>query len=187
MPIFVNATSKFLCHFELGLGYVPWFCLLFSVSLILTVSGLGIHILYYAQICEAWSEWGLWSECTTTCGVGESVRARECIHGEVGSIGCQGEQTEVSNCSIKVIQTLTVSSLFYRCAGATFCSRCVIQTFHTRFGYSIGIAATLVRLSSKTSCFGNVWTQRLISDANNLQDDASLCDNNGVDIMESTA
>lgn len=47
----------------------------------------------------AWSVWGDWSPCTTTCGGGTSMRTRYCVEPVDGGAQCQGDFTEERICS----------------------------------------------------------------------------------------
>ncbi|XP_047140362.2 uncharacterized protein LOC100203937 isoform X7 [Hydra vulgaris] len=66
---------------------------------------------YSNQTCTAismssWSDWGKWSNCTVTCGVGVMNRTRMCL----GSIDlCEGNTTDITDCSSN--QTCTANTL----------------------------------------------------------------------------
>uniref|UniRef100_UPI00193A61B8 uncharacterized protein LOC120335429 n=1 Tax=Styela clava TaxID=7725 RepID=UPI00193A61B8 len=49
--------------------------------------------------CESWANWGPWSECDASCGGGIHERVRECVNGEPGDPGCQGDNFETNICS----------------------------------------------------------------------------------------
>ena len=56
------------------------------------------HI-YLAVGNTTWQEWGPWTQCTATCGLGKEFRARACnqaIPG--GNETCPGDATEARNC-----------------------------------------------------------------------------------------
>ncbi|ELU17189.1 hypothetical protein CAPTEDRAFT_210475 [Capitella teleta] len=42
-----------------------------------------------------WSSWQLWSDCSSSCGIGTQTRVRTCNH-----IGCEGEDREASICNL---------------------------------------------------------------------------------------
>ncbi|KAJ7323754.1 chromatin-modulating protein mrc1 [Desmophyllum pertusum] len=46
---------------------------------------------------QGWSDWGLWSACSKTCGQGVQNRTRECI----ADIICQGDESEEKECIMK--------------------------------------------------------------------------------------
>ncbi|XP_058450901.1 hemicentin-1-like [Malaya genurostris] len=50
-----------------------------------------------------WSEWGPWSKCSKTCGVGLRHRKRSCTNPEpkTGGRSCEGENIEIEKCSGK--------------------------------------------------------------------------------------
>ena len=48
--------------------------------------------------CPVWAEWGEWSECGVTCGQSQVVRRRQCLNGEPGDIGCEGDDAETKVC-----------------------------------------------------------------------------------------
>ncbi|XP_076093735.1 hemicentin-1-like isoform X1 [Mytilus galloprovincialis] len=48
-----------------------------------------------------WSEWGLWSECSTTCDEGVQDRHRVCNIPLFGGLPCVGDRDEVVKCSIQ--------------------------------------------------------------------------------------
>lgn len=50
----------------------------------------------------AWSEWGLWDDCSVTCGGGARIRFRYCKkHGASARSGCPGKRYEVELCNVE--------------------------------------------------------------------------------------
>ena len=49
----------------------------------------------------SWGSWGDWTPCSTSCGVGEKIRSRECDDPapENGGQSCQGNGTQVNTCA----------------------------------------------------------------------------------------
>lgn len=47
-----------------------------------------------------WREWGLWSECSSSCGTGQRSRSRTCNAGQDCPNGdtCEGDSTETESC-----------------------------------------------------------------------------------------
>ena len=67
------------------------------------------------QAFLAWSAWGVFSDCSTTCGPGSKTRKRTCKSGPVEEIGgCDGDSEETLQCNIK-----TCSGTQLNCAGST--------------------------------------------------------------------
>ena len=46
-----------------------------------------------------WQNWGIYTECTVSCGGGVRTRRRSCSGGEVGELGCEGMDVEESSCA----------------------------------------------------------------------------------------
>jgi len=46
-----------------------------------------------------WGSWSDWSDCDATCGGGERIRSRNCINGEAGDPGCEGDGIEREACN----------------------------------------------------------------------------------------
>ena len=55
----------------------------------------------FIKVNGNWSEWGVWKECTVTCGGGNSTRSRTCTEPlpQHGGEYCPGNDTEVDNCN----------------------------------------------------------------------------------------
>uniref|UniRef100_H2Y3E3 Hemicentin-1 n=1 Tax=Ciona intestinalis TaxID=7719 RepID=H2Y3E3_CIOIN len=51
------------------------------------------------QTCPMFSNWGRWSLCSATCGIGVAVRVRHCVNGQFGQPGCIGATQEFNNCN----------------------------------------------------------------------------------------
>ncbi|XP_062908980.1 thrombospondin type-1 domain-containing protein 1 [Mobula hypostoma] len=49
---------------------------------------------------ERGSVWMSWSPCSVTCGDGVRERYRQCVSSSSGTMGCSGEEREVSPCSL---------------------------------------------------------------------------------------
>ena len=54
------------------------------------------------QACPGWSTWTPYSACTATCGGGTMLRSRDCLNGDAGEAGCEGNANEVAICGEKV-------------------------------------------------------------------------------------
>ena len=50
----------------------------------------------------AWAQWSTWSDCPVSCGYGRVTRFRGCINGEVGDLGCLGEDIDARGCYERV-------------------------------------------------------------------------------------
>ena len=68
----------------------------------------------YAQcntgLCPAWTDWSIWSECSATCSPQQTdpseiiemptkSRRRDCLFGNIGDIGCEGDAAEFDVCN----------------------------------------------------------------------------------------
>ncbi|CAK8695094.1 uncharacterized protein LOC143446070 [Clavelina lepadiformis] len=51
------------------------------------------------QPCPVWGEYEAWSECTKECDTGTQIATRECMNGDVGQDGCQGQREKSQNCN----------------------------------------------------------------------------------------
>ena len=59
-------------------------------------------ILLLTQVDSSWNEWSTWSECTVTCGSGNSTRMRTCIEEQHGGVPCSelsGMDTDEQACN----------------------------------------------------------------------------------------
>ncbi|CAK8676046.1 unnamed protein product [Clavelina lepadiformis] len=57
------------------------------------------------QECPGWSYWSTWTECSLSCGSGKRTHSRQCIDGEVGNVGCEGNDFEEQDCNTKNCST----------------------------------------------------------------------------------
>uniref|UniRef100_H2ZIH2 ShKT domain-containing protein n=1 Tax=Ciona savignyi TaxID=51511 RepID=H2ZIH2_CIOSA len=67
-------------------------------------SGATQSQLCNTQACQSaqptWSDFGSWSGCSTTCGVGSRSRTRVCIGGSIGVVGCEaGGESATQSCN----------------------------------------------------------------------------------------
>ena len=69
----------------------------------------GFKSLHTLQACPAWSVWNAWSECSASCDGGLRSRARTCISGEPGDIGCSGATMEQEYCQGQVCVDIALS------------------------------------------------------------------------------
>ena len=52
-----------------------------------------------------WQQWGQWSRCSATCGLGTTVRARSCCDSNLrGNMTCVGNSTEAKDCTSAACQ-----------------------------------------------------------------------------------
>ena len=52
-----------------------------------------------------WQQWGPWSQCSATCGLGTTVRARSCCASNLrGNLTCVGNATEAKDCNSAACQ-----------------------------------------------------------------------------------
>ena len=52
-----------------------------------------------------WLEWGSWTQCTSSCGLGTKLRARQCSKPLLGdNETCPGNATEARECTLKTCQ-----------------------------------------------------------------------------------
>ena len=54
------------------------------------------------QPCPTWTPYSNWTDCTVTCGQGVQQRSRDCLNGEPGDIGCEGNVIEQTLCNTQV-------------------------------------------------------------------------------------
>jgi hypothetical protein len=62
-------------------------------------------ILYFIYLVHGnWGTWQEWNSCSATCGSGSRSRRLECNNPEpaFGGSDCQGNDTEIESCSIKL-------------------------------------------------------------------------------------
>ena len=70
----------------------------------------SFHNLYRlkSQLTEdpaEWLEWGSWTQCTSSCGLGTEFRARQCSKPRLGgNEACSGNATESRECTLKTCQ-----------------------------------------------------------------------------------
>uniref|UniRef100_H2ZIH1 Uncharacterized protein n=1 Tax=Ciona savignyi TaxID=51511 RepID=H2ZIH1_CIOSA len=66
-------------------------------------SGATQSQLCNTQACQSaqptWSDFGSWSGCSTTCGVGSRSRTRVCIGGSIGVVGCEAASVVPQVCN----------------------------------------------------------------------------------------
>ncbi|XP_054708448.1 thrombospondin type-1 domain-containing protein 1-like [Uloborus diversus] len=71
------------------------------------------------SVFEKWSEWGAWSECSSTCGSGTQNRFRLCITSHNGS-KCTGRAVQSQKCNEKpcpaAVQTTTEEPAIWKCS-----------------------------------------------------------------------
>ena len=46
-----------------------------------------------------WSNWANEGECPVTCGWGKMIQKRSCLGGNVGDVGCEGNETREVTCN----------------------------------------------------------------------------------------
>jgi len=56
-------------------------------------------ILVITAPCPSWGEWTTWGECNATCGGGKQISRRQCMNGDVGQDGCDGQVTKMRICN----------------------------------------------------------------------------------------
>jgi hypothetical protein len=63
---------------------------------------LLFHLIYLVN--GNWGTWQDWNSCSATCGSGSRSRYHECNSSESahGGSTCQGNDTEINSCSIKL-------------------------------------------------------------------------------------
>ena len=61
-----------------------------------------------------WSDWSPWSSCDVTCGDGRQWRGRECNNPPPsnGGADCQGDDSEINDCTELCLCRLTDSGLY---------------------------------------------------------------------------
>ena len=67
-----------------------------QVMLILTCSKSVLNLLL------AWSDFGDWSDCDVSCGVGKRHKKRACLGGRTNDEGCPGSNVESEVCDTGV-------------------------------------------------------------------------------------
>ena len=52
-----------------------------------------------------WTSWGVWSQCSASCGKSTKIRTRKCHHGgSIPSQHCIGTTTQVTTCHLKLCE-----------------------------------------------------------------------------------
>ena len=51
------------------------------------------------KVCPIWTDWGVWTECSATCGGGSQVRSRDCVLPLERVAGCIGPKDEERTCN----------------------------------------------------------------------------------------
>ena len=52
-----------------------------------------------------WQQWGPWSQCSASCGLGSTLRARSCCDSNLrGNTTCVGNSTEAKDCTSAACQ-----------------------------------------------------------------------------------
>ena len=51
------------------------------------------------ECCTSWSEFSPFSSCSVSCGGGVMTSYRTCQCGEVGDVGCEGNETRQAPCA----------------------------------------------------------------------------------------
>ena len=60
---------------------------------------LSSNELLYYTVDGVWEEWGIWGDCSVTCGGGQRLRMRVCIDPLYGGSECQGNTTYNEVCN----------------------------------------------------------------------------------------
>ena len=70
--------------------------------MITIIKTIIFHFIYLVN--GNWSTWQDWNSCSVTCGSGSRSRYQECNNPEPahGGSNCQGNDTEIESCSMKV-------------------------------------------------------------------------------------
>lgn len=68
---------------------------------IISIWYYSVYKLLFFIVPGDWSEWGLWSECSTTCDEGVQDRHRVCNIPLFGGLPCVGDRDEVVKCSVQ--------------------------------------------------------------------------------------
>ena len=72
----------------------------------------GSDVVFFLQRCPRFQPWSLWSSCSVSCGRGVITRARTCIDGTVGNVGCIGDTEEEGEC-IEGVRALTTCHVIF--------------------------------------------------------------------------
>ena len=119
----------------------------------------SFHNLYRlkSQLTEdpaEWLEWGSWTQCTSSCGLGTEFRARQCSKPLLGgNETCSGNATESRECTLKTCQGNSHNFLF---------SRQIPKALHpVTFGIRI-INKSVFSTGSQQPGLLHVWGQSLL-------------------------
>lgn len=74
--------------------------------------------LYMLQTCSQWSEWGGWTTCSVSCGIGVRANSRTCLGGEPGDLGCLGPIVVDEECYGSVCPHLSHWSSWSSCSAS---------------------------------------------------------------------
>ena len=71
------------------------------------IRGDGSPLISFETVDGSWSDWGLWTDCSVTCGEGQTSRSRQCSQPSPAEDGldCPGEVIEVKGCQIQSCPT----------------------------------------------------------------------------------
>lgn len=82
---------------------------------------IAVLILYFCFTLEGsfgtpcqFSEWGEWTPCSRTCGIGRKARSRNCScsNENVIYMDCKGELLEIENCTERLCRGLTNTDVY---------------------------------------------------------------------------